>query len=68
MLEHGAEFWRWLQDGAAVYVCGDATRMAKDVDATLLTIARTHGHLSEQDAAAFRKQLIKDGRYQRDVY
>ena len=68
MLEHGAEFWRWLQDGAAVYVCGDATRMAKDVDATLLTIARTHGHLSEQEAAAFRKQLIKDGRYQRDVY
>ncbi|MET3804234.1 NADPH-dependent sulfite reductase flavoprotein alpha-component [Nakamurella sp. UYEF19] len=68
MLEHGAELWRWIQDGAAVYVCGDATRMAKDVDATLLTVARTHGHLSEVQAAEFRKQLIKDGRYHRDVY
>jgi sulfite reductase (NADPH) flavoprotein alpha-component len=68
MQEHGAELWRWLQDGAAIYVCGDATRMAKDVDATLLTIARTHGRLSAEDAAAFRKDLVKQGRYQRDVY
>ena len=68
MHEHGAELWRWLQEGATVYVCGDAARMAKDVDATLLTIARTHGKLTEDGAAAFRRQLVKDGRYRRDVY
>nr|BFF11694.1 hypothetical protein GCM10025699_29970 [Microbacterium flavescens] len=46
MVEHGLELWRWLQDGAQLYVCGDASRMAKDVDDTLVTIARRHGGLS----------------------
>ncbi|GGG23206.1 hypothetical protein GCM10007304_41250 [Rhodococcoides trifolii] len=68
MIEHGAEFWKWLQDGANVYVCGDASRMAKDVDDTLLTIASVHGKLSEDDALAFRKKLVADKRYVRDVY
>lgn len=68
MAEHGAEFWKWLADGAAVYVCGDAGRMARDVDATLLQIIQTHGKMTADDAVAYRKQLIKDGRYQRDVY
>ena len=68
MLEHGAEFWKWLQDGAAFYVCGDASRMAKDVDAALHKVAEVHGGLSPEAAAEFVSQLKKDKRYQRDVY
>jgi sulfite reductase (NADPH) flavoprotein alpha-component len=68
MLQNGAELWKWFQDGAAFYVCGDASRMAKDVDAALHTIAEQHGGLSKDDAAAFIAQLKKDKRYLRDVY
>lgn len=68
MLKEGAEMWKWLQEGAAFYVCGDASRMAKDVDAALHSIARDHGKLSEEEAAAFIAQLKKDKRYLRDVY
>lgn len=68
MIEHGAELWSWLRDGAHFYVCGDAARMANDVDEALLTIARVHGKLDDGDARAFRKQLIADKRYVRDVY
>jgi len=68
MLKQGAEMWKWLQEGAAFYVCGDASRMAKDVDAALLNIAREHGKLSEEAAAAYIAQLKKDKRYLRDVY
>lgn len=68
MLKEGAEIWKWFQEGAAFYVCGDASRMAKDVDAALLTIAREHGKLSEEDAAAYIAQMKKDKRYLRDVY
>ena len=60
--------WKWLQEGAAFYVCGDASRMAKDVDAALLSIAKEHGKLSEEAAAAYIAQLKKDKRYLRDVY
>lgn len=68
MIEHGVELWRWLQDGAHFYVCGDASRMAKDVDAALVLIARRHGGLSEADATAYPRALMAEGRYQRDVY
>jgi len=68
MLKQAAELWAWLQDGAAFYVCGDASRMAKDVDAALLQIAREQGKLSDEDAATWISQLKKDKRYQRDVY
>lgn len=68
MVQQGAEIWQWFQKGAAFYVCGDATRMAKDVDAALHTIAEQHGGLSKEDAAAFVSQLKKDKRYLRDVY
>jgi sulfite reductase (NADPH) flavoprotein alpha-component len=68
MLQQAAELWAWLQDGAAFYVCGDASRMAKDVDAALLQIAREQGELSDEDAATWISQLKKDKRYQRDVY
>lgn len=68
MLEAGGELWQWLQDGAALYVCGDASRMAKDVDRALHAIARKHGGLSEEDAGQYFKTLRKEKRYCRDVY
>lgn len=68
MREGGAELWKWLEGGAIFYVCGDAKRMAKDVDRALHDIAAEHGGMSEEDAIAFVKQLKKDKRYQRDVY
>ncbi|MFI1238292.1 molybdopterin-dependent oxidoreductase [Nocardia salmonicida] len=68
MIEHGAELWSWLRDGGHFYVCGDAARMAKDVDDTLLRIAQIHGKLDEAGALAFKKQLVAEKRYVRDVY
>ncbi len=68
MLEHGAELWGWLQDGAVFYVCGDASRMAKDVDAALLEIAKIHGNLDEKGAEEAIAALKKEKRYLRDVY
>ena len=67
MLEQAAEIWRWLQDRGCFYVCGDAKRMAADVDQTLTTIAQQH--LGDAAAAKeFVARLAKEGRYQRDVY
>ncbi|WDV55089.1 bifunctional nitrate reductase/sulfite reductase flavoprotein subunit alpha [Streptomyces coeruleorubidus] len=68
MREHGPELWHWLRDGARFYVCGDASRMAKDVDRALRDVAVAHGGLSEAEAAAYVKQLAADKRYVRDVY
>ncbi|MDX6262154.1 MAG: sulfite reductase flavoprotein alpha-component [Kribbellaceae bacterium] len=68
MREHGAKLWSWLQDGAHVYVCGDATRMAKDVDHTLRDIITHHGHLSSDEADAYVKTLTSTKRYVRDIY
>ncbi|WP_031094190.1 molybdopterin-dependent oxidoreductase [Streptomyces sp. NRRL S-15] len=68
MREHGAQLWSWLQEGAHFYVCGDASRMAKDVDRALRDIAVAHGGLQEDAAAAYVKQLAADKRYVRDVY
>ncbi|MES2923079.1 MAG: sulfite reductase subunit alpha, partial [Verrucomicrobiota bacterium] len=68
MVQNGAELWAWLSGGAAFYVCGDASRMAKDVDQTLLKVAETHGKLTPDEAAAFISQLKKEKRYLRDVY
>jgi sulfite reductase (NADPH) flavoprotein alpha-component len=68
MLEQANELWAWLQDGAHFYVCGDAARMAKDVDAALHTIAETAGGLSTENAVEFVKNLKEQRRYQRDVY
>jgi NADPH-dependent sulfite reductase flavoprotein alpha-component len=68
MREHGAQLWSWLQDGAHLYVCGDASRMAKDVDRALHDIAVAHGGLDPDAAAAQVKQLTSDRRYLRDVY
>ncbi|MFE7804410.1 molybdopterin-dependent oxidoreductase [Streptomyces sp. NPDC057430] len=68
MREHGHQLWNWLQDGAHVYVCGDASRMAKDVDRALRDIAVAHGGLDEEGAAVYVKQLAAGKRYVRDVY
>ena len=68
MLENAMELWAWLQEGAHFYVCGDASRMAKDVDAALHQIAETAGGLSKEAAAEYVSKLKSDKRYQRDVY
>jgi sulfite reductase (NADPH) flavoprotein alpha-component len=68
MLEEAREMWAWLEQGAHFYVCGDAKRMANDVDAALRQIAQEQGGMSAEEAAAYVAKLAKDGRYQRDVY
>ncbi len=68
MRESGAELWAWLQNGAYFYVCGDAKRMAKDVDIALTGIAATHGGLEPDLARDFVDRLKNDNRYQADVY
>jgi sulfite reductase (NADPH) flavoprotein alpha-component len=68
MRENAAELWAWLQGGAHFYVCGDAKRMAKDVDTALHNIVAEQGNFTPTQAADYVKQLKKDGRYQRDVY
>jgi sulfite reductase (NADPH) flavoprotein alpha-component len=68
MRAEAAELWAWLQRGAHFYVCGDAQRMAGDVEKALVAIAASHGGLSEPDAMAFVTGLKKAGRYQADVY
>ena len=68
MLESGAELWAWINGGGHFYVCGDASRMAKDVDKALHIIAQKHGGLSEKAAVDYIKALKKEKRYARDVY
>ncbi|MDO5091549.1 MAG: sulfite reductase flavoprotein subunit alpha [Cardiobacteriaceae bacterium] len=66
--EHGAEVFQWLENGACLYVCGDARRMAADVDAALHEIVRKHGNMRAADAAAYLAKVKNDKRYRRDVY
>lgn len=68
MREVGRDLWSWLADGAHFYVCGDAKRMAKDVELALVDIVSQHGVRSAAEAAAFVANLKKSGRYQQDVY
>lgn len=68
MLENAAELYAWLEDGAHFYVCGDASRMAKDVDIALHKVVETAGGRSADEAAAYVTRLKSDKRYQRDVY
>jgi sulfite reductase (NADPH) flavoprotein alpha-component len=68
MREVGRDLWAWLADGAHVYVCGDAKRMAKDVEAAWVEIVAAHGARSTDEAIAFVTNLKKSGRYQQDVY
>lgn len=66
--EHGAMLYAWLQEGAYVYVCGDAQQMAPDVDAALRDVIRTHGALGDEQLEEFMLNLQRERRYQRDVY
>jgi len=66
--ENAAELWLWLQEGAHFYVCGDAKRMAKDVEDALLQIASEQAGKSATESKAWLDGLAKAGRYQRDVY
>jgi len=66
--ERGAELYDWLSAGAYLYVCGDAEAMAKDVHATLIDIAQVHGGRSPEGAREWLDDLLKQGRYARDVY
>jgi len=68
MTQEGAELWQWLEEGAYFFVCGDASRMAKDVDQALHEVIQTHGGKTEEEAIAYVKLLKKEKRYARDVY
>jgi sulfite reductase (NADPH) flavoprotein alpha-component len=68
MRENAAEFWAWIRDGAYFYVCGDAKRMAKDVDLALHDVIAGEGNMTPHAAADYVKLMKKEKRYQRDVY
>lgn len=68
MLEHGAELWRWLEVGGHFYVCGDAKRMAADVDLALHQVIERFGGKSSDEAKSYVKEMASRKRYQRDVY
>ncbi len=68
MLENAATLWNWIESGAGVCVCGDASRMAKDVDAALHEVIATAGQRTRDQAAEYVRKLVADRRYCRDVY
>lgn len=68
MRENGKELWSWLERGAYFYVCGDASRMASDVDRALVSIVAQHGGMPEDEAIQYVKKLTASKRYVRDVY
>jgi sulfite reductase (NADPH) flavoprotein alpha-component len=68
MRQDGRDLWEWLSRGAYFYVCGDALRMAKDVERALIDVVAEHGKRSPEDAARFVEDLKKNDRYQADVY
>jgi sulfite reductase (NADPH) flavoprotein alpha-component len=68
MLEHSKELFQWLQEGAAVYICGDEKNMAHDVHNTLLEIIEIEGGLSREQAVEYLAEMQQQKRYQRDVY
>jgi sulfite reductase (NADPH) flavoprotein alpha-component len=68
MRDDGRDLWDWLSKGAHIYVCGDALRMAKDVERALIDVVAEHGKRSPEDAARYVAELKKNDRYQADVY
>lgn len=68
LLQNSAELWSWIQEGAHVYVCGDANRMARDVEYTLISLTSKHGDMSIEKAQEFWHDMRTQRRYQRDIY
>jgi sulfite reductase (NADPH) flavoprotein alpha-component len=68
MSEQAAQLWAWMQEGASIYVCGDASRMAKDVNSTLLSIVQQQSGMDLDGAENYMQTLKDERRYQRDVY
>ncbi|MEQ1840343.1 MAG: assimilatory sulfite reductase (NADPH) flavoprotein subunit, partial [Verrucomicrobiales bacterium] len=68
LIERGADIYRWLEEGAHLYVCGDASRMAKDVQQALIDLIAQHGGKTPEEAKAYLEAMRKAKRYQRDVY
>jgi sulfite reductase (NADPH) flavoprotein alpha-component len=68
LLEHAAELWSWLAEGAHLYLCGDAQRMARDVEAGLAYIVAKEGRMDAAAAKAYLARLAGEGRYQKDIY
>jgi sulfite reductase (NADPH) flavoprotein alpha-component len=68
MLEQSEELFRWIEEGAVIYVCGDEKQMAADVHSTLETILQEEGALSAKEATDYLSDLQQKKRYQRDVY
>ncbi|MGB0334592.1 MAG: diflavin oxidoreductase [Opitutales bacterium] len=68
IIEHANEFFQWLEEGGSIYICGDASRMAKDVDAAIHKAVELAGNKSEDEAKAYVEALKKEKRYLRDVY
>jgi sulfite reductase (NADPH) flavoprotein alpha-component len=68
MKENGKALFSWLEEGASFYVCGDASRMARDVDIALGEIISEHGSMDSEKSAAYVSMLKREKRYLRDVY
>ena len=68
ILEQAEELWNWMNRGAHIYICGDESRMAKDVHQALLAVIEEQGNQTPEQAAETLDQLRRDGRYQKDVY
>ena len=68
MRQVGRELWQWIAEGAHIYVCGDAKRMARDVEGALIEIVAAHGARTTDEAIAFIANLKKANRFQQDVY
>jgi sulfite reductase (NADPH) flavoprotein alpha-component len=66
--ERGRDVYGWLQEGAYLYVCGDAKNMAPDVQAALIDIVATHGGKDQESAREYLNELTLERRYRRDVY
>ncbi|UKS30972.1 bifunctional nitrate reductase/sulfite reductase flavoprotein subunit alpha [Paenibacillus sp. HWE-109] len=68
MIEHGAELWEWLQEGAHFYICGDASQMAKEVEAALKQIIQQHSGMTSAEVETYLKEMSQSKRYAKDVY
>ena len=66
--ENSEQFNQWLENGAVIYICGDESKMAKDVHEAIKSVLKKEQNLSDEDAEVYLKQLKRDKRYQRDVY